>query len=109
MHGRLKGKRKTFLLKQDLLNYELNQKASLPGNFPRSYKSLLSFLETTSTPLDFKYVCSTIERKDFKIKDRNFRKLDNKFNNLKRMCFLSKLAYSTGVIMRTQSPCRHVK
>ena len=76
MHGRLKEKKKTFLLKQDLLDYELNQKASLPGNFPRSYKSVRSSLETTSSPLDFKYVCSTIERKDFKIRDRNFCKLD---------------------------------
>lgn len=84
MHGRLKEKKKTFLLKQDLLNYELNQKASPPGNFSRSYKSVRLFLETTSTPLDFKYVCSTIERKDFNIKDRNFRKLDKKFNKRKR-------------------------
>ena len=49
--------------KQDLLNYELNQKFSLRRNFQKSYESARSILQTILSPLDYNHVCSVNETK----------------------------------------------
>ena len=58
------------------------KKASARRNFQRSYESARSSLKTSLSPLDFNHVCSVIETKALKIKERNSRKLEKKFNNL---------------------------
>ena len=78
--------------KVDLLNYELTQKASARRNFQRSYESARSSLKTSLSPLDFNHVCSVIETKALKIKERNSRKLEKKFNNLKRKFGIPKVS-----------------
>jgi len=78
--------------KEDLLKYELNQKFSVRRNFQQSYKSARSTLKTSLSPLDFNHVCSSIETKASKIKERNSRKLDKKFNNLKRKFGIPKVS-----------------
>ena len=66
------------------MNYELTQKAFDHRNFQRSYESARSLLKTSLSPLKYNHVCSVIETKALKIKERNSRKLEKKFNNLKR-------------------------
>ena len=71
--------------KEELLSYELKQKAFSRRNYKQSYESSRSSLKATLSPLDFCHVCSTIEAKASKsTKDRISFKLDKKFNNLKR-------------------------
>ena len=49
-------------------------------------------LQATLSPLDFVHICSTIESKALKSKDRISFKLDKKFNNLKRKYGIPKLS-----------------
>ena len=78
--------------KVDLLNYELTQKASTRCNFQQSYESARSSLKASLSPLDFNHVCSVIETKALKIKECNSRKLEKKFNNLKRKFGIPKVS-----------------
>lgn len=66
------------------MSYELKQKAFSRRNYRQSYESARSSLKAILSPLDFCHVCSTIEAKASKSKDRISFKLDKKFNNLKR-------------------------
>ena len=75
-----------------MLKYKLNQKFSVHRNFQQSYKLARSTLKTNLSPLDFNHVCSTIETKASKIKERNSRKLEKKFNNLKRKFGIPKVS-----------------
>ena len=70
--------------KEDLLSYELKKKAVDRRKFRESYESARFSLPATLSPLDFVHICSTIESKALKSKDRISFKLDKKFNNLKR-------------------------
>ena len=74
------------------MNYELTQKASDRRNFQRSYESARPLLKTSLSPLDYNHVCSVIETKALKIKERNSRKLEKKFNNLKRKFGIPKVS-----------------
>ena len=49
-------------------------------------------LQATLSPLDFAHVCSTIESKASKYKDRISFKLDKKFNNLKKKYLIPQLS-----------------
>ena len=73
-----------FRFKEDLLSYELKQKCSARRNYKESYESARSRLKVILSPLDFSHICSTIEAKASKFKDRISNKLDKKFNNVKR-------------------------
>ena len=86
------GTRACRRFKEDLLKYELNQKFSVRRNFQQSYKLARSTLKTSLSPLDFNHVCSTIETKASKIKERNSRKPEKKFNNLKRKFGIPKVS-----------------
>ena len=70
--------------KEGLLNYEINQKFSLRRRFKKSYESARSSFKSVLSPLDFNHVCSVIEHKAFKIKERDSSKREKKFGNLKR-------------------------
>ena len=61
-------------------------------NFFSSLRELTFALKTSLSPLDFNHVCSTIETKASKIKERNSRKLEKKFNNLKRKFGIPKVS-----------------
>ena len=61
-------------------------------NFRRSYESTRSLLKTSLSPLDYNHVCSVIETKALKIKEGNSRKLEEKFNNLKRKFGIPKVS-----------------
>ena len=74
------------------MNYKLTQKASDRRNFQRSYESALSLLKTSLSLLDYNHVCSVIETKALKIKERNSSKLEKKFNNLKRKFGIPKVS-----------------
>ena len=78
--------------KEDLLNYELNQKFSLRRNFQKSYESARSILQTILSPLDYNHVCSVIETKAMKVKKHNSSKLEKKFSNLKRKFGIPKVS-----------------
>ena len=54
--------------KEELLGFELKQKASARRNYKESYESTRSSLKTSLSPLDFSHVCSTIESKASKFK-----------------------------------------
>ena len=86
------GTRACRRFKEDLLKYDLNQKFSVRRNFQHSYKLARSTLKTSLSPLDFNHVCSTIETQASKIKERNSRKLEKKFNNLKRKFGIPKVS-----------------
>ena len=79
-------------LKEDLLKYELAQKTSVRRNYQRSYESARFSLKTILSPIDYNHVCSVIETKAFKIKEHNSRKLEKKFNNLKRKFGIPKVS-----------------
>ena len=70
--------------KEDLLNYELREKKSLRLKYKKSYVTARCRLQETLSPLDLNHTCSTIEAKSSKLKDRLSKKLDKKFNVLKR-------------------------
>ena len=70
--------------KEDLLKYELNCKMSTRRKFKESYEQARASLQSVLSPLDFNHICSTLETKASKLKDRLSRKLEVKFNNLKR-------------------------
>lgn len=72
--------------REDLLKYELNRKMSNRGDFKESYEQARASLQSILSPMDFNHVCSTLETKASKLKDRLSRKLEVKFNNLKRKC-----------------------
>jgi len=78
--------------KEDLLKYELAQKTSVRRNYQRSYESARFSLKTILSPIDYNHVCSVIETKAFKIKEHNSRKLEKKFNNLKRKFGIPKVS-----------------
>ena len=78
--------------KEDLLNYELNQKFSLRRPFKKSYESARSSLKSSLFPLDFNHVCSVIENKALKTKERDSSKLEKKFGNLKRKFGIPKIS-----------------
>ena len=78
--------------KEDLLNYEINQKFSLRRRFKKSYESARSSLKSVLSPLDFNHVCSVIENKAFKINERDSSKLEKKFGNLKRKLGIPKVS-----------------
>ena len=78
------GTRACRRFKEDLLSYELKQKCSARRNYKESYESARSRLKVILSPLDFSHICSTIEAKASKFKDRISNKPDKKFNNLKR-------------------------
>ena len=82
--------------KEELLGFELKQKASARRNYKESYESARSSLKTSLSPLDFSHVCSTIESKASKFKDRISHKLDKKFNNLKRKYGIPQLSNLDG-------------
>ena len=44
------------------------------------------FSQSVLSPVDFGHSCSTLETRASKLKDRLTRKLEVKFNNLKRTC-----------------------
>ena len=69
---------------EDLLLFEIKQKAYLRRTYKESYESALATPKSVLSPLDFGHVRSNIEAKSMKIKDRLSLKLDRKFNNLKR-------------------------
>ena len=52
--------------------------------FKESYEQARASLQSVLSPLDFNHICSTLETKASKLKDRLSRKLEVKFNNLKR-------------------------
>ena len=54
--------------------------------FKESYERARSSLQSVLSPLDFNHICSTLETKASKLKDRLSRKLEVKFNNLERKC-----------------------
>ena len=54
--------------------------------FKESYEQACASLQSVLSPLDFNHICSTLETKALKLKDRLSRKLHVKFNNLKRKC-----------------------
>ena len=54
--------------------------------FKESYEQARASLQSILSPLDFNHICSTLETKASKVKDRLSRKLEVKFNNLKRKC-----------------------
>ena len=70
--------------KEDLLRYELQRKISARRNFKESYERACTSLQSALSPLDFNHICSTLKTKASKLKDRLSRKLEVKFNNLKR-------------------------
>ena len=72
--------------REDLLKYELNRKMSTRRKFKESYEQARASLQSILSPLDFNHICSTLETKAAKLKDRLSRKLEVKFNNLKRKC-----------------------
>lgn len=72
------GDRACHWFKEDLLNYELNQKFSVCYKFKRSYGSAQSL-----SPLEYNHVCSVIETKASKIKEPSSHQHKKKFNNLK--------------------------
>ena len=74
------------------MKYELAQKTSVRRNFQRSYESARFSLKTILSPIDYNHVCSVIETKAFKIKEHNSRKLEKKFNNLKRKFGIPKVS-----------------
>ena len=74
----------SLLESRSFLNYELNQKCSLRRRFKRSYESARSSLKSSLSPLEFNHVCSVIENKALKTKERDSSKLEKKFGNLKR-------------------------
>ena len=67
--------------KEDLFNYELCEKKLLRLKYKESYET---GLQETLSPLDLNHACSTTEAKSSKLKDRLSKKLDKKFNVLKR-------------------------
>ena len=70
--------------KEDLLNYELREKKSLRLKYKESYETARCLLQETLSPLELNHTCSIIETKSSKLKDRLSKKLDKKFNVLKR-------------------------
>ena len=74
------------------MRYELNQKFSIRRKFQKSYESARSLLKTTLSPLDYNHVSFVIETKASKIKERVSRKLEKKFNNLKRKFGIPKVS-----------------
>ena len=78
--------------KENLLSYELTQKTSARRNFHLSYESARRKLKTILSPLDYNHVCSVIETKALKIKERISRKLEKKFNSLKRKFGIPKVS-----------------
>ena len=62
----------------------ISKSVPLDTTTKESYEWARSRLKVILSPLDFSHICSTIEAKASKFKDRIFNKLEKKLNNLKR-------------------------
>ena len=79
------GTRACRRFKEDLLNYELREKKSLPLKYKKSYETARCRLQETLSPIELNHAfIATFEAKSSKLKDRQSKKLDKKFNVLKR-------------------------
>lgn len=79
--------------KEELLNYELKQKAFAWCNFKQLYESSHSSLPTTLSLIDFCHICSTTESKATKTKYCISFKLDKNFNALKQKYGIPQLTF----------------
>ena len=67
-----------------MLDYELREKKSLRLKYKESYETARCRLQGTLSSPELNHACSTIEAKASKLKYRLSKKLDKKFNVLKR-------------------------